>query len=184
MIFVQSTPGELLKKGVQEVMKENGMRVKVVEQGGRTIKSLLQKSNVHPKMTCEMEDCPICLTKPSGMCCQESVGYEVWCLECKNNGVRSVMHGEIGRTARIRCGEHRDALAGRRGGLWEHCLQFHDGKEVAFGYKVVKSFKDPLQRQLHEAMRIGKETGNLMNSKNEWIGARPAGYNHTVERMQ
>ena len=62
VIFVQSTPGELLKKRVHEVMKENGMRVKVVKQGRRTIKSLLQKSTVHPNMTCEMEDCPICLT--------------------------------------------------------------------------------------------------------------------------
>ena len=184
MIFVQSTPGEVLKKGVQDVMSENGMKVKVVEQGGRTIRSLLQKSDIHPKTACEMVDCPICLTKPSGMCSKESVGYEIWCFECEKDGVRSIMHGETGRTARMRCGEHRDNLAGKRGGLWEHCLLFHSGEKVNFGYKVVGAFKDPLQRQLNEAIRIERETGNLMNSKNEWVGARPAGYRHTVERLQ
>ena len=60
-------------------------------------------------------------------------------------------------------------------------VEFHDRKEVQFGYKVVGSFRDPLQRQLDEARRIEEECGILMNSKNEWV--RPAGVRHTVERM-
>ena len=52
---------------------------------------------------------------------------------------------------------------------------------MEFGYRVVGVFKDPLQRQLDEAVRIEEETGVLMNTKNEWV--RPAGIRHTVERM-
>ena len=181
VIFVQSTPGEILKKGIEGVMKGNNMNVKVVEKGGRTFKSILQRSAVQKKMRCEDPDCPVCLTEECGNCCRESIGYEIWCRECEKYGRRAFMHGETGRTARIRCGEHRDALVGKRGALWEHCVEFHDRKEVQFGYKVVGSFRDPLQRQLDEARRIEEECGILMNSKNEWV--RPAGVRHTVKRM-
>ena len=60
-------------------------------------------------------------------------------------------------------------------------MNFHNGESVEFGYRVVGVLKDPLQRQLDEAVRIEEETGVLMNTKNEWV--RPAGIRHTVERM-
>ena len=181
VVFVQSTPGEILRKGVEEIMKENGMNVRVVEQGGRSLKSLLQRSDIQRRMVCEAQDCPVCLTKGNGNCCQEGVGYEVWCEECERLGRRAFMHGETGRTARIRCGEHRDKLEGRKGALWDHCVSFHGGQVVKFGYRVSGLFRDPLLRQLDEAVRIEEESGLLLNSKNEWV--RPAGVQHRVERM-
>ena len=132
-------------------------------------------------MKCEDVDCPVCLTGNGGKCCTESVGYEVWCKVCEGDKRRVFMHGETGRTAKIRCSEYRAAFAARRGALWEHCVSFHNGESVEFGYRVVGVFKDPLQRQLDEAVRIEEETGVLMNTKNEWV--RPAGIRHTVERM-
>ena len=145
------------------------------------MKTLLQRSDVQRKMNCEDVDCPICLTKNRGNCCKESVGYEVWCKMFEGMGRRVFMHRETGRKARIRCGEHRDALVTRRGALWEHCASFHNGEEVEFGYRVRGVFRDPLQRQLDEAVKIEEETGILMNTKNKWV--RPAGIQYNVERM-
>ena len=182
VVFVQSTPGEVLRKAIDKVMHEEGMKVRVVEKGGRTVKSILQKSDINPRMRCLKSDCYVCLTKESGKCWRESVGYEIWCKKCEGDGKRSFMHGETGRTARIRCGEHMENLHKKRGALWEHCLEYHSGEVVDFGCRVSKVFgRDPLMRQLHEASRIECEPGVLMNSKLEWI--RPAGVQHIVQRM-
>ena len=52
VLFVQSSPGEILKKEVQKVMDENGFKVRVVERGGRPVRSLLQRSDVDPQLDC------------------------------------------------------------------------------------------------------------------------------------
>ena len=46
VMFVQATPNELLRKKVQEVCDREGMKVKVVEKGGRNLKQILQRSEV------------------------------------------------------------------------------------------------------------------------------------------
>ena len=113
----------------------------------------------------------------------ENMGYSVWCKECELQGVRTVMHGETGRCARLRCGEHEKALlAKKNSNLWEHARDVHNGEKVEYGYKVDKAFKDDvLARQLDEAIRIAGEGGNLLNDKFEWV--RPAGVATYINRM-
>lgn len=48
LLFVQAPPGEMLRKKIQQVYDMSGIRVRVVEQGGRSIKSMLMKSDVKP----------------------------------------------------------------------------------------------------------------------------------------
>ena len=48
VLFVQATPGERLKSAVQYVCDKSGMKIKVVEKGGRTVKQILQKSDIDP----------------------------------------------------------------------------------------------------------------------------------------
>ena len=184
MIFVQATPGEELKKRLIEEAKRSRVSVRIVEKSGRSLKSNLQRSDPTKRAECWSDDCVICRTEGKGSCRKESVGYKVWCKVCEEVENKSVMHGETGRCAMIRCGEHEEAL--RRGDkdsrLWDHCKEYHEGVKVNFGYKVVGSFeKDVLARQLDEALRIEKETGLLMNNKSEWV--RPAGVRFHVERM-
>ena len=183
VLFVQSTPKEMLRREVQEVMNKLGMKVKVVEKGGRSLKSLLQRSDVEPSPDCKNDDCVVCRTEAKGLCSMENVGYMVWCKECEMKGVRTVMHGETGRCARIRCGEHERAyLSKKNSNLWEHARDVHKGGRVEYGYKVDKTFKDDvLARQLDEAIRIAGEDGYLMNDKNEWV--RPAGVSISINRM-
>ena len=44
-----------------------------------------------------------------GMCHEEGVGYSINCGKCEENGITSVMHGETGRSGRIRVNEHHMA---------------------------------------------------------------------------
>ena len=62
VLFVQSSPGELLKKEVQKVIDASGFKVRVVERAGVPLKSLLQRSDVEPQLDCLDEHCPVCLT--------------------------------------------------------------------------------------------------------------------------
>ena len=184
VLFVQSSPGELLKKEVQRIVKENGFKVRVVEKGGRPLQSFLQRSDVDPQLDCLDGECPVCLTSPEGMCRMESVGYRIWCMPCEEQGRNVVMDGETGRTAKKRCKEHLDAMRSVRqsSNLREHCEVEHGGVLVPFGCKVVARFPgDPLSRQIQEAVRIDHQQGTSLNDQSEF--ARPAGVRITAQRM-
>ena len=49
---MQETPGELLKRDIEKVGKDAGFTVKVVEKAERSIKNVLQRSDVAPSMMC------------------------------------------------------------------------------------------------------------------------------------
>ena len=175
VIFVQATPGEILKREVKKVVKEAGFNVKVVEKGGRSMRSLLQRSDVSPPAVCLDADCPICLTDGRGKCEVEGVVYRVWYKACQEKGIDVVMYGETGRTGKKRCYEHRNALFDVRksSNLREHCDLVHQGRIVDFGYSVVRMFPgDPLSRQIEEAILIDSHGGPSMNDQREFV--RPA----------
>ena len=160
---------------VENVLSMKGLKVKVVEKGGRSLQSILQRSDVAPSMSCP-NGCPVCETEGKGMCQVEGVIYKIWCKKCAENGVSTVMYGETGRTAKIRCQEHIDILAGQQSSnLREHRDSKHRGEEddVKFGCSVVARFPgDALTRQLKEAVLFENHEGISLNDKNEWV--RPA----------
>ena len=135
VVFVQATPGEELKKSTQEVANKSELKIKVVERGGRTMKGLLQKSDIVPNKKCWNEQCPVCLTEEKGSCCKENLGYSIQCQTCwtdqnkLDDGIKErkyIMHGETNRTAKVRCSEHRSALQRKdNSNLWEHCVKEH-----------------------------------------------------------
>ena len=184
VLFVQSSPDKLLKKEVQRIVKEHGLKVRVVEKGGRPLQSFLQRSDVDPQLDCLDSECPLCLTSPEGLCRMESVGYRIWCMPCEEQGINVVMDGETGRTAKKRCKEHLDAMRSVRqsSNLREHCKAGHDGVFVPFGCKVVACYPgDPLSRQIQEAVRIDCQQGTSLNDQSEFT--RPAGIRMTAQRM-
>ena len=181
-MFVQATPGELLKKEISKIMHESRLKVRVVEKAGRSIKSLLQRSDVSSSAVCLDDQCPICLTSEKGKCEMEGVVYRIWCTVCEERGVNASMYGETGRTGKIRCKEHRDALLDVRksSNLRDHCDSHHNGEVVRFGYEVKKTFPlHPLKRQLKEAILIDDHIGPSMNDKREWM--RPASVRISAE---
>ena len=80
--FVQATPGEILKKRIQEVANSSGFQLRIVEKGGRTLKSMLMKSDVKPNKRCWDQECPICMTGEQGKCNKENAGYTIQCKTC------------------------------------------------------------------------------------------------------
>ena len=68
-------------------MDDSGFKVRVVEKGGRQLKSILQRSDVEPKQCCLDGECPVCITSPKGLFQMESVGYRIWCKDCEEVGV-------------------------------------------------------------------------------------------------
>ena len=180
VVFVQATPDGVLRKELMKIIKQEGWKIRVCEVSGRSLKDLLQRSDVGKAAECQFDDCVICTSGKKG-CNLESVGYKVTCLQCAEDGVKAVVHGETGRCARVRCGEHRDLVRKKKGSLWPHCRDVHNGEVPDFSYEVQSSFKDVLLRQIDEANRIRAEDGLLINNKEEWV--RPAGFQLLVERM-
>ena len=52
--------------------------------------------------------------------------------------------------------------------LNNHQIEKHNGEEADFNFKVLKSFKDPLSRQIFEGVQIRRATGEVLNSKLEY----------------
>ena len=47
-------------------------------------------------------------------------------------------------------------------------MEKHDGEAVEFHMRVLRSFKDPLSRQVTEAIMIKNHRGEILNSKAEF----------------
>ena len=178
VLFVQATPNEELRKKVQKEADKSGLRIKVCEKGGRTIRSLLQRSDVSPQMSCGDDQCVICKTKETGRCGKENCGYKIYCKVCRDipnaegKIIPAEMHGETSRSSKIRCKEHHNALKRKKNSnLYEHLVEMHGGDEtVEFGYEVTGVFmRDVLGRQLDEARRIERFGGTRLNDKEEWV---------------
>ena len=52
--------------------------------------------------------------------------------------------------------------------MFKHQEEKHNGEPANFKMKVVKSFKDPLSRQVTEAIMIKNHKGEILNSKSEF----------------
>ena len=84
-----------------------GIRFKIVEVGGRTLKSELQRSNPTATPGCDKEDCLGCTVErgKGGKCHKNNVNYEIECHLCPE-GNRPVYIGETSRNLYTRCKEH------------------------------------------------------------------------------
>ena len=90
--------------------------------------------------------------------------------------------GETGRNAYSRGCEHLDNLNARdeeKSVLWLHSKYHHQERgDIVYTMRVTGSYKEPLDRQLMERVKISNFKGPLlMNRRNEMGGLR-------VERMQ
>ena len=148
-------------------------KIKIVEEGGTTVKSVVQKSNPRNKLGCAASDCMVC-TKGKGEggdCRRPNVGYEVRCDECIQN---IVYIGETSKSGYLRGLDHLKNYRCRTNDspLWKHALTDHQGRlDVRFSKKIIKTFRDPLTRQCNEAVRIKNSNADvLLNGKSEWHG--------------
>ena len=174
--MVPSTPGGMLAKQLQDVLCKNPgpVKIKVQEQGGIQVKAKLQRSNPNRTKGCTSTDCLACKhgRGQGGECRRNNVGYTLICDECGEDEVSYV--GETGQNVYTRGLCHMANYQGKHpdSPLWKHAQMVHGGNTaVSYSMKVVKCFKDPLSRQINEAVRIANcNATTQLNSKTEWHG--------------
>ena len=170
-MFVNATPNEILKKKVEKIAKKYKLKIKVVERRGRTVKSMLQKSDPFKKLECSETDCVICREGMDIDCRRRGIVYEI---ECKEEGCNKKYIGQTGRSIYERIKEHntyneRDREDDSKP-LAKHSFDEHEGKKVKFNVKVKgNTYGKPSRRMLTEAVCIDDMMMfESMNEKKGW----------------
>ena len=160
-----------LQKEDDNIVKTMGSRrIKFVERGGKSLESLLCKTNPWKDVHCGRGDCVICRSGKGGQCRTESCVYEVKCLQCEEKGIKRIYIGESGKSGYERMIQHWRSWRGREKDsfLWKHDLLDHGGKldETKLAARIISKPQKALQRQVEEAVHILEELPEtLMNSK-------------------
>ena len=167
VLFVQPTVRSKLKKEVQVIARWNGVKMKVIEKAGLTMKQVLQKSDPYPKVRCSRVDCPVCEYGKPGECRTRGCVYQI---KCREDGM--VYRGQTRRNVYERVKEEMRDMQGKdeKNPLWRHAEDCHEGEWFDMEIKVTdRCFGKPSKRTITEAVRIGEvETKDAMNGKQEW----------------
>ena len=172
-IFVPATPrGELAKemKKVADVEARDGIHFKIVEMGGRTIKSELQRSNPTATPGCNKDDCLACKTGgrgKGGQCHRNNVNYKISCGLCPE-GRRAVYIGETSRNLYTRAKQHKGNKDEESSFMRKHMEDCHRGEEEDFRAEVTNTNKDCLTRLVREGVLIRRCQDPLLNTRSEW----------------
>ena len=172
-IIVPSTPNDELARRLCTIAESEGvpgLTFKVVERGGRKIVNQLQKTNPTGSSGCFKEDCPVCKQPGGGGggCHKNNVTYQ---YACEEDG--AVYTAETGRNLYTRGLEHLEKYEKKaeKSFMYSHQMECHEGAPAAFTTKVTGSYKDPLSRQVAEAVLITRSSGStseVLNSKSEF----------------
>ena len=135
LMFVQPTANSQLKKNVQQIARRNGLKIKVVEKAGQTVKKVLQRSNPFGKKKCNREDCLVCKIGKPGDCRKRGCVYQ---LKCKEDNRK--YRGQTGRATYDRFKEEvRDWWNCEESSpLWRHSELFHNGDPFDVEVEVLK----------------------------------------------
>ena len=168
VIFIQSTPGSELKRRFQAEVDRSGLRIRVVEKAGRSVKSALQRSDPFKSNTCDRGECLVCDTGGKGSCSKEGVNYEIVCVGCGEG----TYHGETSKNGFTRGKKHLQELDGRSASsvIWRHCSERHGGTIQDFTMNITGNYRnDAMLRQISEAVRINNTPREqLINNRSEW----------------
>ena len=171
VLFIPMTPGGELKRMYEKEIKKSGLRIKVIERSGTTLKSQLQTSNPFKDKRCGRLDCFICTTTGIGNCNTESVTYKITCkgINCTK---KNVYKGETASCGYTRGCKHISDLNARNvnnSPLWRHCIEEHNGEMQSFEMAITGTFKnDAMLRQITEAVQINGGDKLLLFSVRRW----------------
>ena len=177
VLFVAQTPnGELasrLKKAEAELSQLCGNKVKIVEQAGVSLKTILVKANPLGELKCGRPLCLPCRHDDKKSDCKvRSITYQTTCLACKSDGIDRRYIGESARSAYERGVEHQTGYNSQS--LDNHMYKHHQidhldaETQPEFTMSVIKKHQSPLYRQIHEAIMIMKFESVTLNSKGEF----------------
>ena len=181
-LMVPTTIGSLLAKKLKVILSSTsglrGTSCKVVAKPGPAFLSGITVNNPFLPDDCRRTKCPL---TSAGVCCREKCGqegvlYKAVCTRCPEDPGFQQYIGETSRTIFVRRQQHLAdyRLCSRRpqpqtpwhqmedkksSFMWDHQMDVHQGSsaihpETDFAFTVVTSFKDPLTRQIAEAVKI------------------------------
>ena len=164
-----------LQRAEERISKLTGEKVRMVERAGRTVKQMLHKSNHWSGGACGRNNCLPCLNGDGKQDCRaKNIVYDIVCSNCATKGQHTVYTGMTARTAFERGREHVNKLraCAQDSALYKHTEEAHLGEEVEFKMMTVQKHFSALDRTLHEACRIRRQTNNpsvmSLNSKGEF----------------
>ena len=165
--FVPKTENAELIERLQAVednlQRDTGWKTKLVERPGAPLKNIFVKRFPMLIGCARGDSCGICMNDGIG-CTVKRVVYKASCKECKS----STYIGETARQVGTRVSEHsKNVFHFRRNSfIISHWMENHGttAEPPEFEFKIVSSHRDPLGRQLKEAVMINVE-GNLNRKK-------------------
>ena len=128
--FIPATPGGELKSELQRKVNEAGIKLKIIEKTGYTLKRILQKTSITKEKECNDINCMICRTSDrKGLCRKEGVTYEIQCKECNDKYI-----GETGRNGHARMQEHMNDYRMKKENsvMWRHFEESHESNEQEY----------------------------------------------------
>ena len=181
-ILIPATPKSELLHLLGKVAEEEaipGLRLKVLETGGVTVKRSIQKSNPLASPGCTEDVCLACQRGrgEGGPCRKSNVGYQMECMLCEDaatqsddQSLRTTYVGETSRNIYSRGKEHtyKYNAAHSDSFMWKHQQEAHNCQPAAFKTRVTGSFQDCLTRQVDEGVAIRRCKTEVLNSKSEW----------------
>ena len=182
VFFVDATPNSTLAEKCREEFRKAGLKVKVIEKSGRSVKKNLVKSNPFKSKGCHRAGCEVCALGDSIDCKAREVHYKISCAGTNvNNGKRCEdeaedegYEGETSRSTGERFGGHMKILKSKseqvrqKSFLYEHMWESHNGAIPPLKFEILKKFPgDPALRQATEAVSIRRNKPKW-NGKEEW----------------
>ena len=149
-LFVPCTPNSELARNIQALERDTAfarpVRIKIVETGGISMKSLLQRSDPWSKGQCGRPDCFPCMREKGGDCQKSNVTYLIRCLECEARGIDAEYKGETARNMYCRGKEHLQDYRSRSEAsvMWAHCKKVHESQPVEFYMRQTESYVNPI----------------------------------------
>ena len=175
--FVRATPGSALAEKCKMEFRRLGLKIKVVERTGKSVKSCLVKSNPFRKVRCDKENCIVCNLDGNVDCRARSVHYRISCEGVNKEGEHCSgiqYEGETSRSTGERFPEHLNLIRNKKEQLrqksvfYDHAWEAHGGAVPPLKFEVLGRFPDdPAMRQATEAVSI-RRNKPVLNSKQEW----------------
>ena len=168
-IFVPATPGGGLAREMRDIADREakyGIHFNIMEVGGRTLKSEIQRSNPTATPGCNKSDCLGCKEGrgKGGKCHKNNINYKVECQICKG-----VYIGETSKNLYTRTIQHCQNKDEKKSFMKKHSQEQHRGEEEKYTAKTTHTNKDCLTRQIREGVLIRRATQPILNSRNEWF---------------
>ena len=109
VMFVDATPGGALAKQFRDTLTSCGLKIRVVERTGDSIKSLLTKSDPFRTQTCDPNSCGVCSAFPKISCKTRDAVYKITCKGCGEFYIGETSRS-IGQRYAEHCAQHRNQM--------------------------------------------------------------------------